>query len=114
MFLALSTLLRRMVRTLPGWGWAVCVVMGAIGGMVTWSAFRHSSDLEVQAIESALNREVDETVEELLVRMQAHEQLLLSAAAMLQRNPELDQDGWREFAQAVHLTETYPGIRALG
>ena len=114
MFLALSTLLRRMVRTLPGWGWVVCVVMGVIGGMVTWSAYRHSSDLEVQAIDSALNREVDEAVEELLVRMQAHEQLLLSAAALLQRNPDLDQEGWRDFAQAVRLSETYPGIWVLG
>ena len=58
--------------------------MALIGGMVTWSAFKHSSELENrQAIEAGLNREVDETVEELLVRIQAHEQLLLSAAALL-------------------------------
>ncbi len=114
MFFALSALLRRTLGALPGWGWGLCAVMALIGGMVTWSAFKHSSELESQAIEAGLNREVDETVEELLVRIQAHEQLLLSAAALLQRNPDLDQDGWREFAQAVRLPETYPGVRALG
>ena len=114
MFNQIAAFVRRTAGKMPAWGWAVCGWLTVLGLFVTHQAYRHAVLMEDQSIQAQFDREVDEAMEELGVRLQSHEQLLLSAAALLERNPQLTDDAWHQFAQTVRLTERYSGVRGLG
>ena len=114
MFNQIAAFVRRTAGKMPAWGWTVCGWLTVLGLFVTHQAYRHAVLMEDQSIQAQFDREVDEAMEELGVRLQSHEQLLLSAAALLEHNPQLTDDAWHQFAQTVRLTERYSGVRGLG
>ena len=114
MFNQITAFARRTVGKMPPWGWGVCGLLTVLGLFVTHQAYRHATRMEDASIQAQFDREVDEAMEELEVRLQSNEQLLFGAAALLERNPETDSIGWQRFAQTVHLSERYAGVRGLG
>lgn len=111
---SITAFARRTVGALPAWGWGVCGLLAALGFLFTALAYRHADQLETQTIQSQFDREIDEAMEELDVRLKAHEQLLLAAAALLEKDPHLTSQGWRQFTQTIKLSERFQGLVGLG
>lgn len=111
---SIAAFVRRNLGSMPPWGWAVCGLLCAIGWFLTAQGYWYARDLEQRSTRAQFQREVDETMEEITAGLNAQEQLLLSAAALLGSNPELTQAGWQQFANTVRLTERHPSIKGLG
>ncbi len=101
MFNALAASVRRTWAALPMWGWGVCGALLLLGWTFSWLAYQHADQLESEALQLQLNREVDEAMDELGTQLRSHEPLLLAATALLEREPGITNKGWRQFMDGV-------------
>ena len=111
---SIAAFVRRNLGSMPPWGWAVCLLLFAIGLFVTLQGYSYAKQLEERTVRAQFEREIDETMEEVSTGLEVQEQILLSAAALLESDPVLSQVGWHHFVKTIRLVDRYPSVKGIG
>lgn len=64
--------------------------------------------------EQQFNVQVQEVRDAIELRMKAHEQILLGAAALFEASDDVNRYEWKRYVTRLSLEEYYPGIQAVG
>jgi two-component sensor histidine kinase len=92
----------------PAW-LVACLSFAAT--VLFWTFARGEDRLAVQANFDSMTQKF---VAELEQTMAAYEQVLRAGRGLLNTRLEVTKDDWREFVDALELTQSYPGTRGVG
>jgi len=91
------------------WMWFVLLVM-AIGTV----SFAYSTDAaNKEALQQIFQSRQDKIIQEIEHAVVNYERLLRGGHGLFLASNQVDRDEWQAYAQALHLEEAFPGIRAF-
>lgn len=95
-------------RGMAAW---LILLLGLLATATLWHSLLTNQQQRAQAEFELHNREVLAAIQK---RLQGHEQILLSGAALFDASEQVDRDEWRNFVARLKLEQNYPGIQGVG
>lgn len=95
-------------RGIAAW---LILLLGLLATAALWQSLLTNQHQRAKAEFELHNREVLASIQK---RLQDHEQILLSGAALFDASEQVDRQEWQQFIRRLKLEHNYPGIQGVG